>query len=296
MPRERELDPTISPLTFFGVEVRRARTEAGMSLADLGALVPCDKSTVSRIETGVLAPDDAFARACSKAFPAAGDWFVRFLQSYPKWRLGIAPPFRSFVPDEERATALYVSEHSLVPGLLATADYSRAVLSRHLGVTPELVAMRLAARMARQGILNREDPPRLWAVIDDGALYRRIGSPEIMAAALTHLAAMARRPNITVQVIVDGDGHVGLQGAFTVAEVMGAPCSVNKEDITEGRVYDDAPIVVEATTRFRWLQSEALPAAASLAFIERMAELWTQAAADGARRLTPALAAVPASK
>lgn len=296
MPRERELDATLSPLAFFGAEVRLARTAAGMSLADLGRLVPCDKSTVSRVESGLLAPDEAFARACDEAFPGAGGWYMRFYRAHAKWDTAVAPAFRSFIGDEARATALYVFEHSLIPGLLATEDYSRAVLSRHLGVTAEQVAARVAARMARQAILDREDPPLLWAVIDDQVLRRHIGSVEITRDALIHLAAMARRPNITVQVLEDGGGHVGLQGAFTVAEVMGSACSVNKEDITEGQVCVDAPTVSTVVARFHWLQSEAMPAAESQAFIERMAEQWTQAAPSGARRLTPVPAAGSASK
>src|SRR5271165_243446 len=91
MPRERELDATLSPLAFFGAEVRRARTAAGMSLADLGQLVPCDKSTVSRVESGLLAPDEAFARACDQAFPAAGGWFARFYEAHAKWDIAMPP-------------------------------------------------------------------------------------------------------------------------------------------------------------------------------------------------------------
>lgn len=296
MPRERELDASQSPLAFFGAEVRRARTAAGMSLADLGQLVPCDKSTVSRVESGLLVPDEAFARACDEAFPAAGGWFSRFYQAHAKWDIAMPPAFRSFVADEARATALYVFEHSLIPGLLATEDYSRAVLSRHIGVSAEQVQARVAARMARQGILEREDPPLLWAVIDDAALGRCVGSPAITRDALAHLADMARRPNVTIQVFADAGAHVGLQGAFTVAEVMGSACSVNIEDISDGRVCDDAPTVGVVSVRFRWLQSEALPAAASQAFIERMAEQWTQAAPGGAPRLTPVPAEDSASK
>lgn len=296
MPRERELDATQSPLAFFGSEVRRARTAAGMSLADLGHLVPCDKSTVSRVESGLLVPDEAFARACDEAFPAAGGWYTRFFRAHAKWDTAMPPAFRSFVADEARATALYTFEHSLIPGLLAPEDYSRAVLSRHIGVTPEQVAARLAARMARQEILEREDPPLLWAVIDDAALHRCVGSPEVTRDALARLAQLARRPNITVQILADVGAHVGLQGAFTVAEVMGIACSVNMEDIADGRVCDDVPTVSTASVRFRWLQSEAMPAAASQALIERMAEQWTQAVPSGARRLTPVPAAGSASK
>lgn len=296
MPRERELDATQSPLAFFGAEVRRARTAAGMSLADLGRLVPCDKSTVSRVESGLLAPDEAFARACDGAFPAAGGWFSRFYAAHAKWEIAMPPAFRSFVTDEARATALYTFEHSLLPGLLSSEDYSRAVLSRHLGASAEQVEARVAARMARQAILDREDPPLLWAVIDDAALSRCVGSPEVTRDALAYLAGIAARPNVTVQVLADPGAHVGLQGAFTVAEIAGVACSVNIEDISDGRVCDDAATIGTASVRFRWLQSEAMPAAASQALIERMAEQWTQAAPGGARRLTPVPAADSASK
>jgi transcriptional regulator with XRE-family HTH domain len=250
MPRERELDATVSPLAFFGAEVRRARTAAGMSLADLGRLVPCDKSTVSRVESGLLAPDEAFARACDEALPAGG-WFIRFLQAQGKWDTAMPPAFREFVADEARATALYVFEHSLIPGLLATEDYSRAVLSRHPGVSGEQVAARVAARMARQAILDREDPPLLWVVIDDAALSRCVGSPAVMADALAHLADMARRPSITVQVLADAGAHIGLSSPFTIAENTGATTSVNVDDVADGRVCDDAATVGMVSMRFR---------------------------------------------
>lgn len=296
MPRERELDATQSPLAFFGAEVRRARTAASMSLADLGRLVPCDKSTVSRVESGLLVPDESFAKACDQAFPAADGWYTRFYQAYRKWDTAMPPAFRSFVGDEARATALYVFEHSLVPGLLATEDYSRAVLSRHLGVTAELVAVRLAARMARQAILEREDPPLLWVVIDDAALSRCVGSPDITRDALAHLAHMAERPNIMVQVLADAGAHVGLQGACTIAENAGAAISVNLDDLTEGRVCDDATTVGAASARFRWLQTEALSPAASLTLIEQRVELWNKTTPIGGQALTRAQVADSASK
>jgi Domain of unknown function (DUF5753)/Helix-turn-helix domain len=286
MPRERELDATLSPLAFFGAEVRRARTAACMSLADLGPLVPCDKSTVSRVESGLLAPDEAFARACDRAFPAADGWFTRFYQAHAKWDTAMPPAFRSFVADEARATALYVFEHSLLPGLLTTEDYSRAVLSRHPGVSPDQVAARVTARTARQAILEREDPPLLWAVIDDAALSRCVGTPQITRAALTHLADMAQRPNITVQVLADAGAHIGLTSSCTIAEIAGAAASVNVDDIADGRVCVDDATVNLVSVRFRWLQAEALSPAASLALIEQRAELWDTTTPIGARVLT----------
>jgi hypothetical protein len=170
--------------------------------------------------------------------------------------------------------------------VLATEDYSRAVLSRHLGVSAGQVTARVGARMARQAILDREDPPLLWAVIDDAVLSRCVGSPRIMRDALAHLAEMARQPSIVVQVLADAGAHIGLNSPFTIAEIAGAAMSVNVDDIADGRVCDDAATVGIVSVRFRWLQAEALSPAASLALIEQRAELWTKTTPIGARVLT----------
>ena len=160
MPKVRQLDPGASPMAFFGAEVRRARLAARMSLADLGALAFCDASTVSRYESADLPPDETFAATCDRAFPAAGGWFTRFFTAYWTWDASPFPAaFGSFAVDEARASALYLSQHSLIPGLFQTEDYARHVLSRHPNVTEELVSARVAARMARQSVLDREDPP-----------------------------------------------------------------------------------------------------------------------------------------
>jgi transcriptional regulator with XRE-family HTH domain len=83
MPRVRTLTPGASPAHFFGSEVRRAREAAGMSQAELGALVPCDKSVVSRIEAGLTQPDESFARACDTAFPHLDGFFYPVLEGLP---------------------------------------------------------------------------------------------------------------------------------------------------------------------------------------------------------------------
>lgn len=288
MPRVRKLDPTVSPLHFFGAEVRRAREAAGMTLAEFGALVPCDASRVSRIEAGLLMPDEAFAAAADRAFPQSDGWFGRFFASQGNWDAAPYPPaFRNFVADEAEATALYTFQHLLIPGLLQTEDYARAVLSRHPWVSTDVVSVRLAARMARQAILDREVPPRLWAVIDDAVLGRRVGSAEITRDALCHLADMARRSAVTVQVLADAGAHVGLSSPCTIAEIAGAVISVNVDDIADGRVIDDADTVSDVAAKFRWLQAEALSPSASLTMIEQRAEQWNSTTAPGVSRLTP---------
>jgi transcriptional regulator with XRE-family HTH domain len=275
MPKKRTLTPSASPLHHFGSELRRAREDAGLTLAEFGELVPCDNSTVSRIEAGLIAPDLHLAEVADRAFPFARGWFTRFFSDSANWteNSAFAVEFRDFADDELEATALYWFEHSVLPGLLQTEDYARAVLSRHPGVTEELVSSRVVARMGRQPVLTRDDPPLLWVVLDEVTLRREIGNPKIMRDALLHLADMARLPNITVQVIpAAGSYHVGLQGAFIIAEKSGALASVFAEDADDGRTVDDAAMVNRLSVRFRHLQTVAMTPDESLGLIERIAE------------------------
>src|ERR1700691_1121074 len=161
--RKQELTPSTSPLHFFGSEVRRAREEAGMTQADLAAMVPCDPSTVSRIEAGALAPDRRFAGMCDEAFPGLRGVFGRFYTDSRDWNSPFASPFRPFAQYEAAATTIYTFEHSLIPGLLQTEDYAHAVLSRHLSTAHGEITERVAARMTRQEVLTQDDPPMLWA-------------------------------------------------------------------------------------------------------------------------------------
>jgi transcriptional regulator with XRE-family HTH domain len=273
MSNRRKLTPDASPRHHFGSEVRRAREAAGMTLADLAAMVPCDPSTVSRIEAGAIAPDAHFATVCDEAFAEMNGWFSRFYQDSRDWNQPFAEPFRTFPQYEAEATALYGYGHALIPGLLQTEDYARAVVSRLLAVTDGEVTERVAARIGRQAILTRDFPPMGWWVIEESVLTRRIGSANTMYDALMHLAAASRRPRACIQVLAaDAGGHVGLQGAFSIAEQVGARTTVYLEDIADGRVTDDGGTVAAVSLRFRWLQAQAMSPDASTDVIERIAE------------------------
>jgi hypothetical protein len=136
----------------------------------------------------------------------------------------------------------------------------------------------------------------LWVVIDDAALSRCVGSPDLTRDALGHLADMARRPNITVQVLANADAHIGLTSAFTIAEFAGSTGSVNVDDVADGRVCDDAATVSLISVRFRWLEAEALSLEASFGLIERRAEQWNKTTPIGVKALTRVPTADSASK
>ena len=133
----------------------------------------------------------------------------------------------------------------------------------------------VAARLARQAILTRDDPPPplLWALIDEGVLYRPVAPVEVMHDQLMDLVRMSRLPNVTIQVMpYSAGGHTGLLGAFVIADIDSSLGIVYVEDIADGRVFEDPGAVSRVTLRYKSLQSEALPKGASRDLIARVAE------------------------
>lgn len=156
MPGKRDLDPEMSPLHFFGAEVGRAREAAAMTLADLGAMVPCDASTVSRIESGQLSPAERFARACDEAFPQMGGWFGRFYRASLRWDGAYPRWFEDWVDAEGRAAVIRWWEPLLVPGLLQTPEYARALFRAwRTDDDQDKVEQLVLARIERQRIFDR---------------------------------------------------------------------------------------------------------------------------------------------
>ncbi len=273
--RERDT----AALSLFADELKAAREQRGWSQADLADQIPYSLSTISMVEALHRVPTRDLAVHLDKAFGTPGT-FARL-----EGRLRDLPfpaSFRPFAAYEAEATALYVFEHSLIPGLLQTPGYARAVLATRPNTAEDEIDNLVAARLARQAILTREDPPPplLWALIDEGVLYRPVAPAEVMHDQLMHLVEISRRPNITVQVLpYSAGGHTGLLGAFTVADLDGNAGTVNVEDITDGRVFEDPGMVSRVTLRYKSLQSEALPKGASRELIARVAEeRWTGSA------------------
>jgi hypothetical protein len=167
----------------------------------------------------------------------------------------------------------------LVPGLLQTADYARALFRawQPLSSADDELDGLVAARLARQEILDQNRPPQLWIVLDEAVLHRLIGSRKIMYDQLLHLADESCRPNITVQVVpADVGAHAGLLGAFIVAEFASYPSSLYREMAVEGQSIETPAIVSSAALAFDQLRAEALPRGASRDLIGKVAEQrWT---------------------
>jgi hypothetical protein len=220
-------DPTASPLVHFGAEVRVERERLGISRHDLAAKASCSYSLVAKIEAGDRVPPREFAEACDRLFPHSGGRFIRL---WPlAMRYAFPPWFRAYVELEAKATAVRFFSLALLPGLVQTEDYARAVLRTG---RPTHLEDLVTARMARQRILTREQPARLWLVVSTTALRSMVGGPDVMRGQLTRLRELAEVPTHRVQILDDKEHHgfhspFGLlsfaDGAADVVHVDGYP-------------------------------------------------------------------------
>lgn len=278
VPLTRELDPTAGPLDFFGAEVRRWRTAAGLSQEQLGQKVGYSGAQVGKVETGERAPSQDFAEGCDRALPEACGLFLRLYQLARRWDGGYPSWFTQWVEAERRASTLRTWQPLILPGLLQTPDYARALFLAWRGSDSDAELDELvSARIERQAIFQPPNPPSLWAVIDEGVLRRRIGSAKVMREQLEHLMAVSDRSKITVQVVpADVGAHVGLLGAFFIASFENAPGIVYLESPDEGQTTERPSAVAKITETFDMLRAEALPRAASQDLIRKVAEeQWT---------------------
>jgi transcriptional regulator with XRE-family HTH domain len=278
MPLIRELDPTTGPLDFFGAEVRRWRTAAGLSQEQLGQRVGYSGAQVGKVETGERAPSQDFAQHCDQALPGAGGLFLRIYHLARRWDGGYPSWFVEWVQAEGRAITLHTWEPLLIPGLVQTPGYARALFQawRSARTDAELDQL-VSARIERQLIFGRPRPPSLWAVIDEGVLTRCVGSPQTMRDQLAHLLNVSDRLPITIQVVpADTGAHAGLLGGFAIAGFENAPGIAYMESPDQGQTTQKSSVVVKVSETFDLLRAEALPRGASRDLIRKVAEeRWT---------------------
>jgi transcriptional regulator with XRE-family HTH domain len=257
-------------LAAFAEELRAHRAQAGMSRDELAAKVSYSPSLIAMIETGRRSPSKRLGELLDAVFSLPGTFsrLEKRLRDVP-----FPASFRPFVPHEAEAKALRSYENALSPGLFQTEAYARAVLSTRPNTGEDGVDELVAARMQRQDVLGREEPPLIWSLIDEAALYREAGSAEIMRGQLRHLADVSRRPNITIQVVPYSAGpHSGLLGAFVIAELDDAPQIAYLETAAEGETVEDPFVLARLALIFDTLRSKALPDVASRDMIINVTE------------------------
>jgi hypothetical protein len=242
---------------LLGAQLRRLRSEAGLSREQAGAAIRASEWKIHRLENGqvsfkerdivdllglygVSGPGEVAAFVLMAREANLPGWWQHFGDLLPGW-------FRAFVDLESAASLIRAYEGQFVPGLLQTEAYCRAVVAGALLDEPaEEVERRVALRLGRQGLLG-VGGPRLWAVVDEAALRRPVGGRGVMRAQLERLLEACVLPRVTLQVLPFGAGaHPAMVGAFTVLRFEDAelPDVVYLEHLTNA-VYLDKREEVE---------------------------------------------------
>jgi hypothetical protein len=247
--------------------MKKERLARGWGLDELSRRTGINPGHLSRIENGRRPPTEALADTCDAVFPERRGWFREYFEDSRAW---MPPGFRSWPEYEDKATRLSVWSPGVVHGLFQTEDYARALLSTLQGAPAEAVAARLANRMERQRrVVYRDDPPSTCYVVDHTALYRCVGSAEVMAGQMSRLLEVAAIPNVTLQ-ILPAVAHPATQSGFMVSD--GAAYA---EHVAGGYSYTDDETVSGLAQLFDTLRGECYRVSESLAIIRKADELWT---------------------
>ncbi|MGN9917501.1 helix-turn-helix domain-containing protein [Micromonospora palomenae] len=263
----------ISPSEYLLRELRRRRTAAGLTQAQLGERVFCSDSQVSAIETGTKPPTRPYLTAVDDALGADG-YFATLWDELVK---GDAAPIwlREWIEIEREATALRWYEHAFVPGLLQTEGYARATFWAARVPTSEL-DQRVAARMERQAVLTREPAPQLFVVLDEMVVRRACGGADVMAEQLQHLIACAEQPHIQLHIVPTSAGmYSGLAGAFIVADLPDGSRAGYVDNQRAAQIVGQAEEVASLGLSWDAVRGEALPLGLTLDVLTEAAKTWT---------------------
>ncbi|MCC3651714.1 helix-turn-helix domain-containing protein [Streptomyces sp. S07_1.15] len=273
----------------LGDDLRRFRERAGMSTADAAEVLDCTKGKISRIENGhvpVRLPDlNALVQAYGVEDPAARDRLGTLARRANRRRregwwhqygsvLGDA--YRDQIEMESICDSIRTYQVQLVPGLLQTAEYGRAVtVASRAWQTPEEIDQFIQVRLARQERLTGEQPLEFWAVLAEGVLRQQVGGTEVMRAQLEHMIAVAERPNITIQVLPFSRGaHSGMFGPYLLMSFpQVASLDLVLTESPTGNIWMEGESEVACCRAlFDDARTAALPPTESIAFIQRIAE------------------------
>jgi len=212
----------------LGARLRALRLEQGLTVDQVAELLLCSPSKVSRMETGQRGATQRDIRDLCKIYGVTQETQVASMMELAKegkqqgwWQSYDLDLFSTYVGLEQAATWLCYYQSSIVPGLLQTPEYARAMHQGSLPAefTPERADALIEVRLRRQQVLTRDQPLRLEAIIDEAVLHRVVGGRAVMAAQLQHLVEAGSMPNVTLRAIPFGVGaHPAMDNMFNILE------------------------------------------------------------------------------
>jgi transcriptional regulator with XRE-family HTH domain len=268
----------------LGIELRRLREQTNLTCEDVGQRLECSGTRISRMETGRISVRPGDVRELLEVYGVTGaeadslvrlarearrkGWWHTYGRVLPTW-------FEPYIGLESEAVRLRDFQPLVMPGLLQTEDYARAVLraAPHAGSSAE-IDRQVALRMERQNILGQVSPPEVCVVLSESVLRVDVGGPAVMRPQLRRLADAAGRRNITLQVLpFTTAAHVHPVSPFTMLEFPDAadPAVVYLEHLTGSLFLENEDEVRRYRVVFDHLRAEALGTSQSAGLIARVA-------------------------
>ncbi|GAA2210246.1 helix-turn-helix transcriptional regulator [Nonomuraea monospora] len=264
---------SISPRARFAHNLTEYRKSARMTQAALALRMRCHESLISHIETGRRAPTLDIAEEADKTFGLDGHFVALFTKITQSPTLGW---FARWVEEiEPRAVILQSWDPLLIPGILQTSDYARAVFQTSSDL--DRVEERVEARIRRLSVFDSACPPTFLALIDEGVLHRPVGTADVLAAQLRYLLELTRHPRITVQLVPIAAGCVpGMMSAFALARLRDGSEVVSVDSVLSGQVTADHDAVAQLKQRYDSIRADAQPKIVTQQAIEDAIEKWTR--------------------
>ncbi|WP_405694843.1 helix-turn-helix domain-containing protein [Streptomyces coelicoflavus] len=267
---EREPHPSDS-LRTFGAFVQALREHAGLSRGDLAAAVQYSKHTVESVELGRRMPDEAFVERAEEALGNTGA-LRRAARHLTRGEAGLAAWFRRWARLEREAVSLCTYECRLVPGLLQSEGYARAVFDNSIPLlTDEQAEAQVTARMERQTIMRERSTVPFGFIVEESVLRRGLGGAQVQATMLDHVLDLTAPRNVTLQVVpLELEFHGCLDGPVQLVETLEGRRLGYSEGQQNGRLISDAKEVSLLCRRYDTLRSQALNPRESRDLLERL--------------------------
>ncbi|MFD4875788.1 helix-turn-helix domain-containing protein [Streptomyces sp. NPDC058420] len=268
----------------LGADLRRLRESKGLTLEEAGARVGISKATLSRYETKEGTVKWPAVDALCREYGASDAERLALVElakgaKIQGWWRSLADPIpesmnlmltlEDEVVREDHYACMYI------PGLLQTRAYAEAVHRASEVQCPEREVQHMVdIRMKRQELLDRDDPPRIWCVIDEAALRRQVGGRAVMREQLGHLLALAERPHVTLQVLPFAKGaHAAAVGSFAILRGPTPDLDVAYVDLLSGGLFMEKPQeLARYRLAFEYLSAQALDLESSTDIVHRISK------------------------
>ncbi|MEU6807515.1 Scr1 family TA system antitoxin-like transcriptional regulator [Streptomyces sp. NPDC046831] len=258
-------------LARFGGRLQWYRQAAGLTRAELAEQLQCAPETVGHVENARQIPSRSFAQCADRVLGACGElatsWPALIQSACPDW-------FWPIVELEEQASFIQEFETAAVPGLLQTEAYARALFTAaHPLASSMRIEQLVAARVDRQRLLTRREPPQIMVVVDEGVLRRRIGGSTVLSEQLGHLLRMSALPKVHLQIVpLDVREHPGGMTSFRLMGFRDGPDLLYGETFICGQTTVEPQQVQRHKLAFSLIQSAALSPDRSRALLRRLKE------------------------